>query len=179
MKTETHQIRRQRGLTLVESLIGLAITALTVGLSVPSFGSARERRHLEGAAAQLETDIQLARSEAVQAGHTVRLRFARNGENCYVIYTGRTDGCSCTSDGATRCTGNAQALHAAALDRSGVQMQSNVNAMTFEPIQGTVTPTGTVSLLGQRAHTVRVVVNLMGRVRTCTPTRGFEGFKAC
>ena len=45
--------RRQRGFTLVESLISLAIASVALGAALPGFQQARQQRHLEGLAAQL------------------------------------------------------------------------------------------------------------------------------
>ena len=65
MNTRLAARRTQAGVTLVESAVVVSVAAIVTGLAVPNFGRAIDRRHLEGAAAQLETDIHYARSLAV------------------------------------------------------------------------------------------------------------------
>jgi type IV fimbrial biogenesis protein FimT len=45
-------------------------------------------------------------------------------------------------------------------------------------MHGTSTPTGTLRLVGGRGRAVHHVVNVMGRVRSCTPA-GVPGWRAC
>jgi type IV fimbrial biogenesis protein FimT len=76
---------QQRGLTLVESMIALAITAVTVGTIAPSLGKLQDRRRLEAATAQLETELQHARSLAVARNESVRFSFQADATNsCYL-----------------------------------------------------------------------------------------------
>ena len=45
-------------------------------------------------------------------------------------------------------------------------------------MHGTSTPTGTLRLVDSRGRAVHHVVNVMGRVRSCTPA-GVPGWRAC
>jgi type IV fimbrial biogenesis protein FimT len=49
----------------------------------------------------------------------------------------------------------------------------------FDPMHGTSTPTGTVRVVGAGGHEVRHVINVMGRVRTCSPAPALPGYRAC
>lgn len=180
MKRNANTVRRQAGFSLVESLIGVAVTTLAVGAGLPGFEAAKERRHLEGGSAQLETDIQLARSEAVRRNHTLRLSYTLTpAGSCYVVHTGKASDCSCTPDGTSSCKAGAQSFSATGFRANGsLQMRSNVASIVFDPVQGTLTPTGTFRFTGQKSNEVRVVVSIMGRVRSCTPTR-VSGYTAC
>jgi type IV fimbrial biogenesis protein FimT len=173
---------RQRGASLVEALVVLVIVAITLGAALPSFAGLRDRQRLESLAAQLETDIHHARSLAVARNQVLRLGFGTGaGPGCYVLHTGSSPTqCSCGgSDGAATCSGGAEALRSVALaPADGLQLQANVSAMAFEPLRGTVTPTGTLRLANGRGERVHLVVNLMGRVRACTPN-GAPGWPAC
>src|SRR5690349_16995503 len=91
-----------RGFTMVEALIVLGVAAVTVGSVAPGFQRAFEARRLEGAAAQLETELQFARSEAVQRNESVRVSFD-NARSCYVIHTGPAGACECGT-GAPVCS---------------------------------------------------------------------------
>jgi type IV fimbrial biogenesis protein FimT len=126
-------------------------------------------------AAQLETDLQLARAEAVAANRVLRLSFGPDAAGCYVLHTGSAQACTCGTDAlgvaAATCSAGTQVLRVAALqDAPGVRLQANVGSMAFEPQRGTVTPTATLRLANARDERVHLVVNLMGRVRACTPS---------
>jgi type IV fimbrial biogenesis protein FimT len=70
-----------------------------------------------------------------------------------------------------------RAEHLAAGERP--QVESNVRSVVFDASRGTSTPTGTFRVVGRDARAVHLVVNIMGRVRACTPTPGLSGYPAC
>ena len=171
--------RAPRGFSLTEALICVAVLAVSVSAVVPSFGTALEMRRVEGAAAQLETDLQLTRSLAVAQNRTVRFEIARDAHGtCYVAHSGGAGECSCTPQGAV-CSAGVHAhrnQHYAA--DTGVAIVANVASMVFEPMKGTVTPTATLRVEGPRVA-IRQIVNVMGRVRSCSPDAAVPGYKAC
>lgn len=181
MKSALPSSRRQLGFTLIESLIGLAVTGVVVGAVLPNFGTAVERRHLEGAAAQLETDILYTRSQAVAVNESLRMRFQQSASgSCYVVHSGPANACECQGDGSATCTASGQTYRSVGFaPGSAVQLQANVNAILFSPNLGTSTPTGTLRLTGREARSVHLVVNLMGRVRACSPGAAVNGYPAC
>ncbi|HEX6723050.1 MAG TPA: prepilin-type N-terminal cleavage/methylation domain-containing protein, partial [Burkholderiaceae bacterium] len=71
--TTSSRIRPQRGITLIESMIVLFVLSVVIGTALPSLQSLRQRAALSGTAAQLETDLQFARSQARAISRTVRL----------------------------------------------------------------------------------------------------------
>ena len=175
------QRRTQRGLTLIECVVTLAIIVITLGAAIPTFTQARERRHLEGAAAQLATDLRHARSLAVSHRAPVRFSVQQASDgSCYVVHTGSAGDCQCTGSGTSSCRGSAQVLSAVGFERAGpVHLASNSASMLFDPDRGTVTPTGTLSLQQQGGPTIRQIVNIMGRVRSCSPGAAAAGYVAC
>ena len=172
--------RRQRGVTLLESLVAVSVTAVTLGTALPSFEQARERRHLEGAAAQLETDIMYTRSLAVARNQGVRMGFeATPAGTCYVIHTGAANACGCNAAGVAVCDADAQPLRTVHFPASGmVGLRANVRSILFDPRLGTSTPTGTLRVVGRSNAAIHQVVNIMGRVRSCSPT-GVNGYPSC
>jgi type IV fimbrial biogenesis protein FimT len=180
-----HDARRRRrpsrGVTLVEAAVALAVTAILVGLAIPSFEQARQRRHLEGAAQLFETDVQHARSLAVARQQTVRLSFdATASAGCYVVHTGAANACTCAADGAAVCSAGAEALRAVRLDgASSPTLRANVRAIAFDAVRGTVTPTVTVRLVAPGGEAIHQIVNVMGRVRSCSPAPALPGYPAC
>lgn len=170
----------QAGATLTEAAVATAIAAVLLGSVVPGFNELRDRKRVEAVAAQLETDIQLARSEAVARQESVRIGFTAgaDGGSCYVLHTGPAHACGCDSAGATTCAGGAQAMRSVPLAAGyPVQLRSNSRSILFDAVKGTVTPTATMRVTAQVGE-IRQVVNIMGRVRSCTPN-GLPGYKAC
>ena len=171
----------QRGLTLIEACITLAIASILVGTAVPSFIDSNKKRTLDGSAGELATDLYLARSEAVARQQGVRVSFhAVASGSCMVIHTGSTADCSCDGAGVAQCTNNAAVIKSNFFAASrGVNVVANVASMRFDQTNGTVSPTGTVRLTASTGPEVRHVVNIMGRVRTCSPGGLAKGYKAC
>lgn len=176
----TRPTQRSRGFTLIESLIVLAVAAVTVGSVAPGFQRAVETRRLEGVAAQLETELQFARSLAVTRNQSVRFSFGSGGQagSCYVIHTGAAGACQCTT-GAPVCSAGAEALRTHAFDSDrGMRASSTSASFLFDPTRGTVTPTSTIELRSGERDALRLVVNITGRVRACSPS-GLAGYRTC
>ena len=175
--------RQQRGTTLVETCMVLAIIVIVLGSALPSLQQARLHRHMDGAAAQLETDIQLTRSRAVAEGRTLRMSFIQDAAgSCYVVHAGSADSCTCDAGGRAQCSNGQEALRSVRYDNQHpVKLQSNVRSISFNPDLGTSTPTGTVRVQSSAVHTVHAVVNVMGRVRHCAPATAtaVKGYPAC
>jgi type IV fimbrial biogenesis protein FimT len=173
---------RQRGTTLIEAATVTSIVAIVAGLAVPGFGPSIERRHVEGAAALLETDLQLARATAVarNAGVRVSFQMLADGGSCYVMHSGRAGDCGCTADGQAVCEPGAEPLRVAHYGPElPVRISANSRSMLFDPVKGTVTPTATMKVQGRSGAAIHQVVNVMGRVRSCSPAPALPGYKTC
>ena len=173
---------RQRGTTLVEAATVTAIVSIVTAMAQPNFGPSVERRHIEGAAAQLETDLQLARATAVanNAGVRVSFQVLGDGGSCYVMHTGAAGDCGCTADGQPECRPGAESLRAAFYGPGApVRIASNSRSILFDPVAGTVTPTATMKVQGRSGAAVHQIVTVMGRVRSCSPAPALPGFRAC
>ena len=112
-------MQRDRGFTIIELMISLAVIAVLVTLAAPSFYDFILVQRLKGVHAQFVADMQFARSEALS-------RFERRGDNqsvdvqvivspaadgatmsCYSIYidtsTNPRHKCDCTQPPESRC----------------------------------------------------------------------------
>jgi type IV fimbrial biogenesis protein FimT len=102
------------------------------------------------------------------------------GGSCYVIHTGGAGACQCNAGDAAACAPGAQAersVRFAAGDRIG--LTANVGSVLFDPVKGTSTPAATVQFTSRNGAQLRQVVNIMGRVRTCSPNAALPGIKRC
>ena len=60
-----------------------------------------------------------------------------------------------------------------------VSLKTNVRSVLFDPVRGTSTPTATIQLKAASGMALHQVVNIMGRVRTCSPDPVVSGYKRC
>ena len=173
------QHRAQRGVTLVEAGMVLAIGAITLGAVAPGFQRFIEKQKLEGAAAQLATDIQFTRAETVLRNEALRLAVQHQPWGaCYVIHGGAAGACTCKADGIAECTGGTRPLKTVAFaSNDGLVLESNVASIGFDPMHGTATPSGSFKITSRSGRAIEHVVNLMGRVRSCAI--GLAGHAAC
>lgn len=167
--------RPGRGFTLVEATVTLAIAALLALLAWPSVATLVDHRRLDGAARALAADLQFARFEAIGRSEAVLLT-ALPDEGCYLVHTGPASDCDC----ARGCRG--AALRLKQVDQPAherIRIASPAGSLRFDPHLGTCTPAGTLQVTGPGGLAVHQVVNVMGRVRSCSPDARVPGHVAC
>jgi len=172
---------RQAGVTLVEAVAAMAVAAILIGAAAPSFQQMQARRMVEGPASEIASDLLYARSEAISRNESVRVSFQSPAAGaCYVLHTGDAGDCVCGGSGPALCGNGAREIKTVLLPANrAVTVQSSVASMLFHPVRGTTTPAGTVKVLGANGYAIHHVVNLMGRVRSCTPAASIPGYKPC
>lgn len=178
----TARRRKQRGMTLIETAVVVSIVGVLAGLAVPSYQGFQERFRLEGYAMELVTDIHYVRSEAVARNRAIRISFGSDtGGTCYMLHTGSAADCNCSSGGSAHCSNpnNSILKTVGVATAQGVHLQSNVASILFEPSRGMATPVGSINFTATSGKTIRQVVNIMGRTRTCSPNGGVIGYKVC
>ena len=171
----------QRGLTLIEGCVTLAIVSILAGTAAPSFIESNKNRVLDGSVAEMATDLFLARSEATAHQEGVRVSFHNvTTGSCMLIHTGATADCGCNSSGVAQCSNGATLIKGNYYSQSrGVALAANVASIRFDPTHGMATPTGTIRLTTASGQEVHHVVNITGRVRSCSPGGSAKGYKAC
>jgi type IV fimbrial biogenesis protein FimT len=172
--TLLHPLRNGRGFTLIEACVVLAILSILAAIAMPSMQYLIDSRRLEGAAAQLATDIYFARTNAVARNMPVHLSLHTMPDgSCYVIHTGDASQCDCksaTAAGPAVCSGGAIEIKTVRLPSSNrVALQGTKSSLPFSPFLTNTSASGTLCLTGPRNNKINQVVNWMGRVRWCTP----------
>jgi type IV fimbrial biogenesis protein FimT len=173
--------RIQRGFTLVEAGIVLAVSAIAVSTAAPGFGQFIEQQRLKNVAAQLAADIRFARAESVLRNTALRLtRQNASWGSCYVIHTGSAGQCSCHASGLAQCSGGARALKTVLLPAAQrISLQSHAASILFDPLHGTTTPANTFKVVAASGRAVHHVVNIMGRVHSCSLNGSVPGYAVC
>jgi type IV fimbrial biogenesis protein FimT len=176
-----HPHRSQRGVTLIESMAVLTIASVLIGSAAPLFDDMRSRWQVEGAAALLETQLQYARSAAVTRQHPVRVAFeSADGQACYVIHTGAKGACQCANPALPTCPADVEQLALTRYDGArAIALSATARDIGFDGDTGTVTPTTSVTMTSPRGQALKEVVNIMGRVRSCSPAGSIGGHPSC
>jgi len=171
-----------RGISLIECCAVLAVLSVLAGLALPAFSDHLAKRRLEGRATELSNDLQYLRSEAVSRNEAMRISFGTDaGGSCYVLHPAEARECRCTSDGSAYCEAAGLApLRSVGLPATdGVTLASNVASIMIDPRLGTSTPGGTLRLSDGAGREIRQVVNIMARVRSCSPAGRVAGYRRC
>ena len=177
---------RGRGLTLIELMVTVAITAVLMAVAIPSMQQLIAKRRVAGVANELVTDLRYLRSLGVQNAMMVQLDFGSNpASTCYVLSTTLLgeDECDCTDPTSCNGVGSAPAaVKTVTLQRGdGVTVSSNLSPVRFVgpsamPLSNaTVTATVSSNLGG----TARVWTNTAGRAYTCSVSGQESNFPAC
>lgn len=176
----SHNAQRRAGFTLIELSVALGVSAILLGQAVPAASKLRQDQLLRAEADELASDIRFAKAEA-QAGEGVTLRFdAKGPASCYVIHTGTGDDCVCKPAAEPVCKNNAVALKSKWLAPAvPASMKTNAQTMFFAARQGLVGSTASIELASPGGTTIRQVVAMTGRIRTCTVTGKVAGLTPC
>lgn len=175
----------QRGFTLIELMVVVALGAIILALAVPSFTSMVPRKRMEGVASELATDIQYARSEAAQRNVPVRVTI---GTYCYVITAQPTSGTptsSCTQTGASTIGAGATELKTVQITSGTSLALTSTNSLgyfEFDPVRGMAIDAGGTDTTGYVAVTntagnwqIQAKVWKQGRVKLCSPNGTVTG----
>jgi type IV fimbrial biogenesis protein FimT len=189
--------RPNRGLTLIELLVAVAIGTILIMLAAPSFRDFILMQRLKSANAQLVTDLQFARAEAVARNRYVRFSLRTGASmSCYTIYTSDTHGtrCNCLLGVGSACSGTMREIKTVQLPVSGgVRLgipAGQDSAFAFDHVTGGIVsipvnmlwPDPTpfeVSTYIDAARTLRTTVGMAGRPTVCAPGSLSVGAPAC
>lgn len=196
-----------RAVTLIEMMIVIALAALIIGLAAPSFSDYIVTQRVRSLHAQLATDLQFARSEAVGRGAFVSVRFqfttGATGASCYVIFTRPEPGptnpvnCDCLAAPGLRCAANPAETSEVRTVTIPNELRVNMrigtgqpDTMTYDPRTGGLKfpPSDEAILVAQgfivdtaadAERKLRVVVKPSGRPELCAPPGTVLGGTAC
>lgn len=178
MDSKLGPFSRQRGFTLIEAGVVTAVLAVAVTAAVPGLQRVLEQRRLDAAATQLAATLQLARNESIARNRVVRVTHDAVNR-CTLLHTGAAGACRCTPRGEAECAAGAVLIRSSGAT-PGVAVESNAASLAFDPLHGTVTPAATWRVVAARdGRAIHHVINLMGRVRSCSPDAAVPGYRAC
>lgn len=165
-----------RGLTLIEMMVVVALAVVLLALVGPSFRDLLARQRVRSINAELVTDLQFARSEAVRRNYPVHFRFGGNADlTCYVMFTpGVTGDCNCTRGVGAACNGSHVEIKTVQVPRNLQAALAASSALTtivtFDQRTGQSQPGDfRVDVAGANGGSLRTTVSASGRPTVCSP----------
>lgn len=194
----THrQHRRQPGFTLIELMVTVSIIGILAMVVAPSFRQMILMQRLRSINAQMVTDINFARSEAVTRRQWLGVKFGADAsQTCYVLMTGSSGDCDCTRGTGAACsvgTGSAEVKLVQVPRDLGVALtipDGYPSFFEFNPVSGNLRYSVVNSMapglppvridasttLRGKLHTN---VAIPGRSSVCTPDASVTGTPSC
>ncbi len=201
-------MRPARGFTLVELMVVLAVAAVLLTLAAPSLYDFILMQRLKSINAQLVTDMQFARSEAMSrterrngnANQTVDVQVifspaAQGAMSCYTIYADNgampRNMCDCTQPAGQRCTAaSTQEIRTVQIPTNqGVQLAVPANQSPdffFMATNGgirswpiDIVADFKVEAFVDAARKLRTTIGQSGRPSVCSPGGGVPGYPSC
>ena len=159
----------QRGLTLLEISIALALLAVLGTLAVPSLGARLDQQRLYSAAEAMVADVNEARFEAARQGRALHLVMQAGDNWCWAVAT--QENCPCGQALACELRSAQQRDHAGVRLVAGQTLHLGAN--------GRADTSSSATLESRRGSRLRVDVQLLGRPRVCTLSGSAARYPAC
>lgn len=159
---------KQRGLTLIELLVGLVVMTVLTSLAVPGFQSLREQYTVRSAGMAVYADLQLARSEAIKRNREVTVCFSGLGSTEWSYQLRESGDCS----GAMIEQVSSQDFPGMKLEMTGI----GGDKLSFQPRRHQLVTKKI--LLSYEQHKMQVSTWNNGIIRTCSD-HNLSGVPAC
>lgn len=147
---------RQRGFTLVELMIVIAVMGILAAIAAPSYQTYMAQRRLNGAARHLAMHLMQARSQAIATNKKIIVNLLNSNQYAFVT---DNDGDETISAGDT--TENTWDIHP---DYYDVTFTTSFNPL-FRPDGTGKNPTITLTSSNTGLATIRITISTAGRVR--------------
>lgn len=174
MKLLNNHKKIQMGVTLLELLITLTVSAILLSIAIPAYNNFITQKRLRTASEELYSYIKMAQTLSLSKEITVYLSFNPIATWCY----GLSDLGPCDCTVANNCTVNGVQTIVNSANYSGPAIPLTITGFSgassnpyiqFDGKRGTIVAAGTVSL-SQAGLSISVLANTMGLVTRCSNT---------
>jgi len=161
----THCKLKSQGITLIESLLTLAILTMLMAFSVPSYSEYVSKNKLGNLTRQLVEALNITKQLAIQRGEKHYFNVQVNSsvintyESCWVI--SNIEDCDCLTS-SDLCQAQYGQVTAAT---SGIELIINRPRFSFSPLFGATNGASYQLTLGR--FSTMVIVSSQGRIRVC------------
>lgn len=155
---------KQKGFTLIELMIVIAVIGILAAIAAPSFADMIERNKLKQAAEGLKSDLEWARSESIKQSCNVSIVFTTGSNWQYVM---------------TPCTGTAKTVTSTSPTVTLSATTFTANTVTFDSRRGGAETAGATLTTGN--YQVTVDIDNGRRVRICNPVNSsaINAYEGC
>ena len=179
----------QRGFTLLELLVTIAVLAIVLTIGVPSMATAIEKRRTIAAAEQIYSELQLARSETIARSEPLFMNIA-GGANWAVGVSNNSlcdpsdDVPACVLPDAGTVNNNPITHRFTFSDHPDVTLATTANQIAFQSQRGTATSADIdITSEGDVGYVMTVVVGALGQISICSsdadPAKYVSGYGSC
>jgi len=172
--------KHEKGFTLVELMVTVAIVGIIASLAVPSFSKMIERNRLKEAIESLKSDLMFTRTESIKRSANINVSTKINGSSwCYGIDTDNdTDNTNANTACDCATVGSCLVKTVDGSQFVGTTLTAGEN-ITFFFRRGSASNTN--AILSTSNYSVKVIVSDIGRVRVCSPdsSKAMVGYDAC
>jgi prepilin-type N-terminal cleavage/methylation domain-containing protein len=193
MQSMMTQLRRLRGVTLIELMVAVGVLGVLIAVAAPSLSDLLERRRVIAAADEVASVLAYAKAETNATNSSLLVRFDPDPNqtmSCTAVVTsGGLDRCRCYLAPTAVCPRtSSQMLRLFQLPRDHVRFSARAtswggpaNYIVFQREQMGIAATGfQVNVVGmRRGYALRVEVNTAGRVKICSPNGDMTGYVTC
>ena len=179
--------RLQRGISLIETLVGMAIVVLALAMGLPSFSTYLQNTQIRNAAEAIQNGLSLARAEAARRNTTVQ--FVLGAGSSWTVGCATVDGncpASIQARSAADGSSNATVTTSQVITSSGAAATTTAftTTLSFNGFgKASTLPPGNSALFdisnssggatcataGGTMRCLRVVVTAGGQIRMCDP----------
>jgi type IV fimbrial biogenesis protein FimT len=181
--------KAQHAFTLVELMVVVAVLAVLAVLAAPSLRELIVMQRLKSINAELVTDLQYARSEAIARNRQISVRFGSSSTmTCYVVFIDALTGsCDCTQPPGSVCNG----VGVEEIRTTQVPASTDVQVAPVAPTPAVLSfsregmrPVNTDYVVATTRRSggngrLQITVNAMGRPTVCSQEGSVSGFSTC
>jgi type IV fimbrial biogenesis protein FimT len=200
MNTCRHR-RTLAGFTLIELITVIVVAGVLITLAAPSLRDFILVQRLKGINAELLTDLQYARSEAVSRGQAVNVHVksatADKPLSCYILFTDPASlpsaACDCQLPAGSRCSSpSAREIRTVLIPADqGITLSTPAGQpafVAFDPVNGSILTAVSNAIRGDRfvlsasidsRRTIQTTLSKAGRAAVCAPSDSALGVPAC
>lgn len=147
----------QRGFTLIELMVAMAIAAILSAIVIPNMIGWREARKLRGAANNLVGDLHLAKLSAIREAESVAVNFNTGAGSSYTIFIDKNG--DWTQDADDRV------LRSVQMPTGVTLVSTTLTGDHFHFVsKGMPSTNGTVKMKSTAGEEMSVIVNRVGKI---------------
>ncbi|MDO8464628.1 MAG: GspH/FimT family pseudopilin [Gallionella sp.] len=191
----------QRGVSMIELLIGLVIIGILAAIGVPALGSWIQNGQIRVTAEAIQNGLQLARAEAVHRNTSVRFQLTTTTDNACALSTTNSNWVISLDDPTGACASTPSDTVAPRIIQIRPSSEGSRNAVVGTTVQSTFifnglgrlttaadtiavsNPTGgacaTIAAPNGPMRCLNVAVTTGGQIRMCNPAKASTDPQGC